>query len=71
MRHLNLSPQLYDYMLQISLREDPILRALRDDHVAHPLFSISCYTPVYYILLNPCLVYPAAPLLSLFCYTPV
>ncbi len=40
MRHLNLSPQLYEYMLQISLREDPILRALRDDHVAHPLFSM-------------------------------
>ncbi|NDH67933.1 MAG: SAM-dependent methyltransferase [Gammaproteobacteria bacterium] len=40
MRHLNLSPQLYDYMLQISLREDPILRALRDDHVAHPLLSM-------------------------------
>lgn len=40
MKHLNLSPQLYEYMLQISLREDPILRALRDDHVAHPLFNM-------------------------------
>lgn len=40
MKHLNLSPQLYEYMLQISLREDPILRAMRDDQVAHPLFHM-------------------------------
>jgi predicted O-methyltransferase YrrM len=40
MNRLNLPPQLYEYMLQISLREDPILRALRDDHAAHPLFNM-------------------------------
>lgn len=31
MKHPNLTPDLYDYMLQISLREHPVLRALRDD----------------------------------------
>ncbi len=40
MKHLNLSPQLYEYMLQISLREHPVLRALRDDHATHPLFMM-------------------------------
>ena len=40
MKHLNLSPQLYEYMLQISLREDPVLRSLRDDHAAHQLFNM-------------------------------
>lgn len=40
MKHLNLSPELYEYMLQISLREHPVLRALRDDHATHPLFMM-------------------------------
>ena len=31
MKHLNLSKPLYDYMLNISLREHPVLRALRED----------------------------------------
>lgn len=31
MKHLSLTPALYDYMLDISLREDPILKALREE----------------------------------------
>lgn len=31
MKHLNLSPALYDYMLDVSLREHPVLQALRED----------------------------------------
>jgi len=30
MKHLSLTPQLYDYMLDKSLREDPVLTALRE-----------------------------------------
>ena len=31
MKHLNLTPDLYDYMLGVSLREHPILKALREE----------------------------------------
>ena len=31
MKHLNLSPELYDYMLDVSLREHPVLRSLREE----------------------------------------
>lgn len=37
MKHLNLTPALYDYMLDISLREDPVLKALRDETAKLPL----------------------------------
>ncbi|WP_028373983.1 class I SAM-dependent methyltransferase [Legionella lansingensis] len=37
MKHLNVTPPLYDYMLDISLREDPILLALREDTAKLPL----------------------------------
>ena len=40
MKHLNLSPQLHEYMLQVSLREHPVLQDLRDEQVAHPLFDM-------------------------------
>jgi len=31
MKHLNLTPSLYDYMIDISLREHPVLQALREE----------------------------------------
>ncbi|MDP3705530.1 MAG: class I SAM-dependent methyltransferase [Legionellaceae bacterium] len=31
MKHPNITPDLYDYILRTSLREHPVLRALRDD----------------------------------------
>lgn len=31
MKHLNLTPALYDYMLDVSLREHPVLQRLRED----------------------------------------
>lgn len=37
MRQVTISPQLYDYMLQISLREHPVLRALREEQAEHQL----------------------------------
>jgi predicted O-methyltransferase YrrM len=37
MKHLNLSPALYDYMLDISLRENPVLKALRGRTAQLPL----------------------------------
>lgn len=37
MKHLNLTPALYDYMLDISLREHPVLQALREDTAKMPL----------------------------------
>ena len=37
MKHLNLNPALYDYMLDISLREHPVLQALREDTAKMPL----------------------------------
>ncbi|MGV3739943.1 MAG: O-methyltransferase [Gammaproteobacteria bacterium] len=40
MNHSNLSPQLHEYMLQISLREHPVLSTLRAEHNAHPLFNM-------------------------------
>ncbi|KTC81492.1 class I SAM-dependent methyltransferase [Legionella brunensis] len=36
-QHLNLTPALYEYMLDISLREDPILKALREQTSKLPL----------------------------------
>lgn len=37
MKHLNLTPALYDYMLDVSLHEHPILQALREDTASMPL----------------------------------
>lgn len=37
MKHLNLTPPLYDYLLGVSLREHPTLKALRIDTQKHPL----------------------------------
>ena len=37
MKHLNLTPLLYDYMLDISLHEHPALKALREDTAKMPL----------------------------------
>ena len=37
MKHLQLTQPLYDYMLDISLREDPILQALREETAQMPL----------------------------------
>lgn len=37
MKHLNLTPALYDYLLDISLREDPVLKALREETAKLPL----------------------------------
>lgn len=37
MKHLNLTPALYDYMLDISLREHPVLQALRAETAKLPL----------------------------------
>lgn len=40
MNHLTLPPQLHEYMLHISLREHPVLTALRTEQSAHPLFNM-------------------------------
>jgi predicted O-methyltransferase YrrM len=37
MKHLNLTPALYDYLLDVSLREDPILKTLREETTKMPL----------------------------------
>ena len=37
MKHLNLTPALYDYLLDVSLREHPVLQALREDTAKMPL----------------------------------
>lgn len=37
MKHLNLTPPLYDYLLEVSLREHPTLKALRMETQKHPL----------------------------------
>ncbi len=37
MRHLNLTPALYDYLLDVSLHEHPVLQALREDTAEMPL----------------------------------
>lgn len=37
MKQLALTPELYDYMLDISLREDPVLQALREETSKMPL----------------------------------
>jgi predicted O-methyltransferase YrrM len=37
MKHLNLTEALYEYMLDISLREDPILKTLREETAKMPL----------------------------------
>ncbi len=36
MKNLTLSPALYDYLLDVSLREDPTLQALRKETAALP-----------------------------------
>ena len=37
MKHLNLTPDLYQYMLDVSLHEHPVLEALRKKTESHPL----------------------------------
>ncbi len=37
MKHLNLTPDLYQYMLDVSLHEHPVLEALRQKTSSHPL----------------------------------
>lgn len=37
MRHLNLTPALYEYMLDVSLHEHPALQALREETATMPL----------------------------------
>lgn len=37
MKHVNLTPALYDYMLDVSLRDDPVLAALRKETASLPL----------------------------------
>jgi predicted O-methyltransferase YrrM len=37
MKHLTLTPALYQYMLDVSLHEHPVLEALRQKNATHPL----------------------------------
>ena len=37
MKHLQLTPELYDYMLDVSLREHPVLKAIREYTATLPL----------------------------------
>ena len=37
MKHLNITPALYDYLLDVSLREHPVLEALREETAKLPL----------------------------------
>lgn len=37
MKHLNLTDSLYEYMLDVSLREHPVLKALREETASLPL----------------------------------
>lgn len=39
-QHLNLTPELYSYMLDISLRENPVLQALREETSTLPLSNM-------------------------------
>ncbi|ASQ46492.1 class I SAM-dependent methyltransferase [Legionella clemsonensis] len=39
-QHLNITPELYSYMLDISLREDPVLQALREETATLPLSNM-------------------------------
>ncbi len=40
MKHLNLTQALYDYMLDVSLREDPVLTTLRNETAKMPLANM-------------------------------
>ncbi len=40
MKHLNLTPTLYQYMLDVSLHEHPVLEALRQKTASHPLAAM-------------------------------
>lgn len=40
MKHLSLTPALYDYMLDISLREHPVMQALREETAKLPLANM-------------------------------
>lgn len=37
MKHVNLTPDLYNYMLDVSLHEHPVMSALRQKNQTHPL----------------------------------
>lgn len=39
-QHLNLTPALYEYMLDVSLRENPVLKALREETLQLPLANM-------------------------------
>ncbi|MCC5015610.1 MULTISPECIES: class I SAM-dependent methyltransferase [Legionella] len=40
MKHLSLTPALYDYMLDVSLREHPVMHALREETAKLPLANM-------------------------------
>src|SRR5690606_2997991 len=37
MKHLNLTPELYEYLLEVSLHEHPVLASLREETAKLPL----------------------------------